>query len=137
MIDRHQLRTLSLAALAVSIVAGGVAYLATKSAAVGLGVPAGAILGLVPFVTWAFFLSRLLEKKSVLLLALVSLGKLGLYAGAIYFLVSQDRVHPMALGAGVGLTALGLAIAVLLQDRAASGASPRRSGPGREGGSRA
>lgn len=121
MIDRHQLRTLSLAALAVSIVAGGVAYIATKSAAIGLGVPAGAILGLVPFVTWAWFLSRLLERKSVLLFALISLAKLGFYAGAFYFLVHQNRVHPIALGGGLGLTALGLAIAVLLQDRGGAG----------------
>ncbi|HZN61054.1 MAG TPA: hypothetical protein VFC90_01485 [Planctomycetota bacterium] len=117
MIDRHQLRTLSLAALAVSIVSGGVAFLATKSAAIGLGVPAGAIMGLVPFVTWAWFLSRLLEKKSVLLFALISFAKLGFYAGALYFLVYQGRVHPMALGAGVGLSALALGIGVLLQER--------------------
>jgi hypothetical protein len=35
------------------------------------------------------------------------------------------------------LTALGLAIAVLLQDRDGIGAPPRRSGAGRDGGSRA
>jgi len=121
MIDRHQLRTLSLAALAVSIVAGGVAFIATKSAAIGLGVPAGALLGLVPLLSWAWFLSRLLEKKSVLLFLLISILKLGFYAGAFYFLVHQQRVNPMALGAGIGLTALGLAIAVLLHDRAGSG----------------
>jgi len=121
MIDRHQLRTLSLAALAVSIVAGGVAFLLTKSAAIGLGVPAGAMLGLVPFVTWAWFLSRLLEKKSVLLFVLISIAKIGFYAAAFYFLVHQGRVNPMALGGGLGLTALGLAITVLLQDRGGAG----------------
>jgi|SRR5882672_10326349 len=119
MIDRHLVRKLSLAALAVSVVAGGAAFLATGSAAVGLGVPAGAILGLVPFVTWAWFLARLLERKSVLLFALVSLAKLAFYAGVFYLLVYQKRVHPMALGAGIGLTALGLAIGILLQDRGA------------------
>jgi len=121
MIDRHQLRTLSLAALAVSMVTGGVAFLLTKSAAIGLGVPAGAMLGLVPFVTWAWFLSRLLEKKSVLLFVLISIAKIGFYAAAFYLLVHQGRVNPMALGGGLGLTALGLAITVLLQDRGGAG----------------
>ncbi len=121
MIDRLQVRRLSLAALAVSVIAGGVAFLASGSAAVGLGVPAGAVLGLIPFATWAWFLARLLEKKSLLLFALISIVKLAFYAGAFYFLIHQDRVHPMAVGAGIGLTALGLAIAVLLQDRAGSG----------------
>jgi len=119
MIDRLLVRKLSLAALAVSVVAGGGAYVATGSAAVGLGVPAGAVLGLVPFVTWAWFLARLLERKSVLLFALISLAKLAFYAGVFYLLVYQDRVHPMALGAGIGLAALTLAIGVLMQDRGA------------------
>lgn len=121
MTDRHQMRTLSLAAIAVSIVAGGVAFLVTKSAAIGVGIPAGAILGLVPILTWACFLSRLLEKKSVFLFALISFAKLGFYAAAFYFLVHQQRVHPMALGAGIGLAALGLAFMVLLQDRDGAG----------------
>lgn len=122
MIDRLQVRRLSLAALAVSVIAGGVAFLASGSAAVGFGVPAGAVLGLIPFATWAWFLARLLKKKSLLLFALISIAKFAFYAGAFYFLIHhQDRVHPMAVGAGIGLSALGLAIAVLLQDRAGSG----------------
>ncbi|HEU4338852.1 MAG TPA: hypothetical protein VFS19_02190 [Planctomycetota bacterium] len=119
MIDRFQIRRLSLAALAVSMVAGATAFLATRSAAVGLGVPAGALLGLVPFVTWAWLLGRLLERKSFVLFGLVTFAKLGFYAGALYFLV--NRVHPMALGAGVGLSALALGIGALLQDRAGTG----------------
>jgi len=119
MIDRLLVRKLSLAALAISVAAGGVAFLATRSAAVGLGVPAGALLGLVPFISWAWFLGRLLERKSVLLFALVSLSKLGFYAGAFFFLVYQGRVHPMALAAGLALTTLGLAIGVLMLDRGA------------------
>jgi len=123
MIDRLLVRRISLAALAISVAAGGVAFLATGSAAVALGLPAGALLGLVPFVTWAWFLGRLLERKSVVLFALISLAKLGFYAGAFYLLVYQDRVHPMALGAGLGLTTLGLAFGVLLQDRGARSGS--------------
>ena len=117
MIDRLQIRRLSLAAIAVSIVAGATAYFATRSAAVGLGVPAGALLGLIPFVTWAWLLVRLLERKSILLFGLITIAKLGLYGVALYFLVYQNRVHPMALGAGVGLSALALGIGFLLQER--------------------
>lgn len=119
MIDRLLVRRLSLALLAVSVAAGGVALLATGSPAVGFGIPAGAVLGLVPFVTWAWLLGRLLERKSVLLFALVSLAKLAFYAGAFYVLVYQERVHAMAVGAGIALTALGLGIGTLWQDRGA------------------
>ena len=117
MIDRLQIRRLSLAALAVSIVAGATAYLATRSAAVGLGVPAGALLGLTPFVTGAWILGRLLERKSHLLLGLILFAKLGFYGGALYILIRQIRLDPMALGAGVGLSALALGIGFLLQER--------------------
>lgn len=115
MIDRFQIRRLTLAALAVSLVAGAAAFFATRSPAVGLGVPAGALLGLIPFVTWAWLLGRLLERRSLLLFTLITLAKLGFYAGALYFLV--NLVHPMALGAGVGLSAFALGIGVMLQDR--------------------
>ncbi|HEY3227531.1 MAG TPA: ATP synthase subunit I [Planctomycetota bacterium] len=119
MIDRHLVRKLSLGVLAVSIVAGGIVCLVTGSPRAGLGVPAGAIVGIVPFVTWAWILGRLLERRSFLLFGLITIAKLGFYAGAFYLLIVQGRVHPMALGGGIALSALGLALGVLLQDRGA------------------
>ncbi|HTF57618.1 MAG TPA: hypothetical protein VK661_10325 [Planctomycetota bacterium] len=121
MSDRHLLRNLSLAMLAVSIVAGGIAYLTSNSLRIALGIPAGAIIGLVTFMTWAWLLARLQDRHSLLLFGLVTLAKLAFYAGAFYLLIVQGRVHPMALAGGIALSVVGLALGVHLRDGARTG----------------
>ena len=121
MSDRHLLRNLSLTMLAVSIVAGGIAYLTSSSPRIALAIPAGAIIGLVTFMTWAWLLARMQDRHSFLLFGLVTLAKLAFYAGAFYLLIVQARVHPMALAGGIALSVVGLALGVHLRGGARTG----------------
>ena len=114
-------RNLSLAMFAVSIIAGGIAFLITGSSRVAVGVPAGAIIGIVTVATWGWLLGRLQDRYGVLLFALITVGKLAFYAGAFYILIGRGLVNPFALAGGLTGTVMALLVFIHLKDGARTG----------------
>jgi hypothetical protein len=115
MIQPALVRRCSGLALLLAAVAAGAA-LAAGSPRVAGGVAAGAILGLLPIVTWSLMGGLLFSARGPLLFGAISLGKLLLYASALALLIGRNLVDPLAFAAA--LLAPGLLFALFARTRA-------------------
>ena len=133
MIESILVRRLSAITLFLAVAVAALA-LALGSPRVAGGIAAGAVLGLLPIVSWSYLGIMLLPgphsaeapqelierdrngaKANPLLFGVISLGKLGLYGAALYVLVGRNLVHPLALAGA--LLVPGLLLAALAARR--------------------
>jgi hypothetical protein len=105
MIDHRLLRRLLLLSGALLLISTGAALAIWRSPALAGGLALGAVLGAAPFASWAWIASRgLATRASRILAAVLVLGKLAAYSGALYLLVTKSLVEPV--GIFIGLTAV-------------------------------
>lgn len=104
MIDRRTVWRLTGVSAAASVLAAG-ALLALGRPMMAGGVGVGAVLGLIPFLSWTWMAGGGWGSRRRRILAVVVLGgKLGVYAGALHLLVTKERVSP--IGVFLGITAV-------------------------------
>jgi len=86
----------------------------------GLGVLAGAALGLVPVLSWAWAIAPLMRGsgRSGWLVAALMLGKVILYGGALYLLIWSRRVHVPSMAMALLIPHAALAIAAMARPAA-------------------
>lgn len=97
MIDRPGILKISLLPAAVCLVGAGVAT-SLRSLSFGGGVLLGGALGIAPFVSWAWLMGNL--QKRALLFGVLA-GKLAVYGGSLYLLVTREIVSPFAVFLGI------------------------------------
>jgi hypothetical protein len=114
MIESALVRRLAAITLLVAAAFSGLA-LVLGSPRVAGGIGAGAVLGLLPIVTWSILGGLLMSARAPLLFGAISLGKLLVYAGALAILIGRNLVDPLALAAA--LLAPGLMLAALVSAR--------------------
>lgn len=95
MIEPVLIRRLSLITLLLAAGISAVA-MASGSPRIAGGIAAGAGLGLLPAVSWSALGGLLFAAKSPVLFGVISLGKLLVYAAALFFLVGGNLVDPLA-----------------------------------------
>ena len=105
MIDRAALIKLTLIAAVVCAAGAAVSFGAWGGAVAG-GVGVGALLGMVPFLSWSYAAGALeASPRRRALGVMLLVGKLGLYAAALYLTVAKALVHPAGVMAGLGVVA--------------------------------
>ena len=103
MIDRTRLRRLLLIAVVLFLLSAGAAFAFTQSLAFPGGLLLGFLLGIAPFASWSWILSRALATRTGQILTVVLLvAKIGIYGGLLYVFVTRDLVNPV--GVLIGLT---------------------------------
>jgi hypothetical protein len=95
MIEPVLVRRLSLITLLLAAGSSAAAF-ASGSPRIAGGVAAGAGLGLLPVVSWSALGGMLFAARSPFLFGAISLGKLLVYAAALFFLVGRNLVDPLA-----------------------------------------
>ncbi|MBI4563704.1 MAG: hypothetical protein HY716_03300 [Planctomycetes bacterium] len=129
MINHTLIVRLTFAAASASLAAAALGYAATDSFPVAGAVVAGAMLGLVPFISWNQLVHPLMEYGHVGRIILLTFGKLALYGSALYLLVILLRLPPLPLGAG-----LLLSTSIFIVGSLASGGPRARAGTQDHGG---
>jgi hypothetical protein len=114
MIQPALVRRLSGITLLLALALSALAF-ATGSPRVAGGVAAGAVLGLLPIVTWSVLGGLLLSARAPLLFGAISLGKLLLYAAALAILIGKNLVNPLAFAGALLVPSLLLAVAVSIR----------------------
>lgn len=101
MIDaRHLRRLILIAAILLSAAAVVSAALGRLPFAAGLLV--GLVLGSLPAISWAWIAARgFASRRNKILAALMMVGKLGFYSGALYLVVTKPVVEPVAVFVGI------------------------------------
>jgi hypothetical protein len=101
MIDGRLLRRLLGGAGVLFLLAAGAA-LAIGRADVALGLALGYVLGAVPFASWAWIASRgFATARGRVLVVLLLAGKMALYSGLLYLLVTRELASPAAVMIGI------------------------------------
>jgi len=122
MIDGARIRRSLIVAALFSVAAAGAALLLGQPAGVAGGLLLGAVLGAVPFASWAWLAARGFASRRARVLAVVLLaGKLGLYGGVLFLLVTRPVVSPVAVMIGITITSF-ISIAGALVGAPAAGA---------------
>jgi hypothetical protein len=67
----------------------------------GLGILAGAVLGLVPVLSWAWAIAPLMRGRNGWLVAALMLGKVIFYGAALYALVWSQAVHVPSMAVAI------------------------------------
>lgn len=97
-----QFKVFLLVSLLLLLASAGVALGVWGDARFACGLALGFVLGLVPFVTWAWILRHGLETRRGRVLALLLVFvKLALYAGALYLFISGNWANPIGVFAGI------------------------------------
>src|SRR5262245_15780258 len=105
MIDGARIRKALVAAALFSGAAAGALLLLGQPFAFAAGLLLGCALGAVPFASWAFIVSRGFATRRARILTIVLLaGKLVLYGGVLFLLVTRPVVSPVAVMIGIALT---------------------------------
>src|SRR5258706_2787775 len=101
MIDSGLLkRILLLAAVLFAVSAGAAAALGFLRFAGGLAL--GALLGAAPFATWGWIAARAMNSgRARIVAALLLIGKLAFYSGALYVCVTKSLVNPVGVLVGI------------------------------------
>lgn len=114
MIDGARIRRSLIVAALFSVAAAGTLLLLGHSAFAG-GLLLGAILGAVPFASWASIAARGLASRRARLLALAFLaGKIALYVGVFLLLAVRPIVNAVAVMIGITLTSFVVVTGALL-----------------------
>ena len=122
MIDRTRLRRLLLVAVVVFLVSAAAAFAVTRSLEIPGGLLLGFLLGVAPFASWAWILSRGLTTRNGRVLTVVLLvAKIGVYSGLLYFFVTRDLVHPVGVLIGITEVVGVMTIGMLLPPPAKAG----------------
>jgi len=101
MIDGRLLRRLLGGAGVLFSLAAAVA-LALGRSDVSLGLGLGYVLGAVPFASWAWIASRgFATARGRALVILLLAGKMALYSGLLYLLVTREIASPVAVMIGI------------------------------------
>lgn len=103
--DNRGFRLVYAVSTALLLVALGAAGAIRPTVPVFAGLAVGWALGMIPLASWHWAAARLASGRVIALFA----GKLVLYGGAMYFLISQGRID--AIAAGIGLTIMPPALA--------------------------
>jgi hypothetical protein len=117
MIQPALVRRLSGLALLLAAGISAVALVAGSPRVAG-GIAAGALLGLLPIVTWSIMGGFLFSARAPLLFGVISLGKLLVYASVLAILIGRNLVDPLAFAGA--LLAPGLMLAVAARPKAAA-----------------
>lgn len=115
MIDRTAIRRLTLvSALLFGVVAAFTAAVWRSPALTG-GVAVGFVMGLAPFLSWAWLAQGGFEsvRRRILALVLVA-GKLAFYSGVLYLTVTRELVTPAGVLAGLTVTVFSFAVGSLM-----------------------
>jgi len=99
MIDRKTIALLSLTSLLLALCGAPLVWI-LHSSAMAVGVVLGAVVGVAPFLSWAWILR---QGRPRLLASLFFLAKFALYGAAFYLLVTRGLASPF--GVFLGLTA--------------------------------
>lgn len=115
MIDRTAVRRLTLVSAIMFLLAAVLALSIWRSLPLAGGIGLGFVLGIAPFLSWAWLVWGGLGtlRRRVLAVVLV-LAKLALYAGALYLLVTREIVDPVGVLVGITLVVFTLAGGALL-----------------------
>ena len=114
MIESILVRRLSGITLLLAAALSALAYSSGDLRVAG-GIAAGAVLGLLPIVTWSFLGRLLLSARAPVLFGVLSLAKLLVYAAALAVLIGGNRVDPLAFAGA--LLAPSLLMAAMLSAR--------------------
>jgi hypothetical protein len=105
MIDGARIRRSLVAAALFSALAAGGTLLLGQAGGIAGGLLLGAGLGALPFASWSWVAARGLASRRARALAVVLLaGKLALYGGVLFLLVTRPVVSPVAVMIGITLT---------------------------------
>ncbi len=114
MIDGARIRRSLGAAALLSILAAGTLLLLGHPPFAG-GLLLGAVLGAVPFASWTWIAGRgFSTRRARVLAALLLAGKLALYGGVLFLLVTRPIVNAVAVMVGITLTSFVVVAASLL-----------------------
>jgi hypothetical protein len=101
MMDGRLLKRLLGGAGVLHVLAGAVAVLLGRID-VALGLLLGCVLGAVPFASWAWIAYRgLSTTRNKVLVVLLLGGKMALYSGLLYLLVTREIANPVAVMIGI------------------------------------
>jgi len=124
MIDRATVSRLTLISAILFLVTGGLALALWNSWSIAGGLAAGFALGLAPFLSWAWIAVNGLSTPSRRALSVILVvGKLGLYAGFLYLVVTRKLVDPVAVMVGITLVVFTFAIGTLAASKPSPGAA--------------
>ncbi len=102
MIDSGRIRGSLLVAALFSVAGGAAALLLGQPWPVAAGLLLGAALGAVPVASWAWIAARgFATRRARALAAAILAGKLGLYGGVLFLLVTRPVVNPVAVMIGI------------------------------------
>lgn len=114
MIDNRLLRKLLALSTLLLGAAAGACALAGRGA-FALGLMLGLLLGSIPIASWAWIASRgMASKRNRILAVVLVVGKLGLYSGLLYLLVTREVASPVATMIGITGVVAVLAIGSLV-----------------------
>ena len=118
MIDRAILSRLTLVTAVLFLPVAGLAYAIWRSLPVVGGLATGFVLGLIPFLSWAWIAARGLATSGTRALTVLLLAaKLGLYAGVLYLSVTRGVVDPVGVLVGITLVVFTFTAGTLASSR--------------------
>jgi hypothetical protein len=121
MIDARHLRRLLLISCAL-LSAAAVVVAALGRLPFAGGLLTGLFLGAFPAASWTWIASRgLASRRNRILAAVLVVGKLGLYSGLLYLVVSQKVVDPVAVFVGITGVVAVLTVGSLFAPKEAAG----------------
>jgi hypothetical protein len=102
MIEGGRIRKALIGVALFSVVAAGVLLLLGQPLPFAAGLLLGVALGAVPFASWAWIAARGFSTRRARVLAVALLaGKMVLYGGALFLLVTRPVVNPVAVMIGI------------------------------------
>lgn len=115
MIDGARIRKSLIAAALFSVAAAGASLLLGLPGPFAGGLLLGAVLGAVPFASWTWIVARGFATGRARALVVVLLaGKLALYGGVLFLLVTRPVVSPVGVMIGITITSFIVIGAALL-----------------------
>jgi hypothetical protein len=115
MIDSARIRRSLLAGALFSVLGATGTLLLGQAWTVAGGLLLGAALGAVPFASWSWIASRGFATRRARALAVALLaGKLGLYGGVLFLLVTRPVMNAVAVMAGITLVSFTVVAAALV-----------------------
>jgi hypothetical protein len=115
MMDGRLFKRLLGGAGALHVGAAAAAFLLGKTD-IALGLLLGFVLGAIPFASWAWIAQRgLSTARNQVLVVLLLAGKLAVYSGLLYLLVTKEIANPFAVMIGITAVVGILCVGYLLQ----------------------